>query len=427
MSVLTELGDLPEPDLAKVAPHRFRRLGDKVLATSEAGHWAFLSHDEYRDYLKGLGDAHPRFDELRVKGFLGHYLDFERLAAEAMEGSLLSWEGTRRFVLLLERGRQRMDCDVAREAVDFAFTVPGPAVVLEAACEDPAAAWPMARFIARYAAKRSDWNGRRSRVWLRTPNLPAASRAAEMAEHKLGLMLELDAAGKLPAGIAKFPEPRVVLRWIPKARDAAGWVKDLRAAGVGSVMLSPDGVSDVEGFGAFYAAFLDAALSDGPPLREEWAAAALRRLPPEGGRPREERGGPLPGVDVTGELCVAPWGELVAAERALDLPSDERGLYSLGAVGRTAWEELPDKQAVHAILAGAEGDHHPLCAQCAYKPACTVAPSRHQEGQGSFWGHLPTSAACAAAMAALDVIFLRLAETEPREALLGWADSWTLL
>ncbi|MBI5598009.1 MAG: hypothetical protein HY928_18155 [Elusimicrobia bacterium] len=434
MSLLTELPGLPAPDPAKVAPHRFRALGGRVLVVSEPGHWAFLTRAEYADYLRGLGDDHPRLDELRVKGFLAHYMEFDRLAADGLDSSLLGWEGTRRLVLLLARGRERMSPETARDAVDFAFSVPGPAVVLEAAAADPAACWPAARFIAEYAARRSAWNGRRSRVWLRTPERPSPAQVREMRGLGLGLLLELDAAG--PARLAAAPAAsgapasRALLRWRPGARPAAAWAAALRKAGYGSALVSPEAVcktADAPAFAAFYAEFLDAALSEGPALREEWAAAALRRLPPEGGRPREERGGPLPGTDLTGELCVAPWGELTLSERALDLPSDERGLHSLGVVGRTAWEELPGKDAVGAVLAALEGSHHPLCAQCVYRNACAVPPSRHQVLQGLFWGHLPTSPACRAAMGALDAVFTRLASDEPKDGLLAWADNWTLL
>lgn len=441
MSLLTELERLPAPETGRVAPHRFRALGGHVLAVSEPGHWAFLSPEEYREYLAGLPDAHPRFEELRVKGFLAHYFDFDRMAGDAMEGSLLSWEGARRLVLVLQRGRARMVPETAKDAVDFAFTIPGPAVSLELVCADPEAVWPTARFAAEYAARRAEWNGRRARVWLRTPSLPPAARADEFARAGLGLLLERDAADApaLGAAAARFseaaarraaPASRAVLRWSPKARSAALWAAALRAAGFGSALVSPEApgtLSQVPGFAAFYAAFLDAALAEGPALREEWAAAALRRLPPADGRPREERGGPLPGVDVSGELCAAPDGALYAAERALGMRGDADGAYSLGMLGTTAWEELAGKEGVRALLAAAEGDHHPLCSQCAYKPACTVSPSRHQAVQGTFWGNLPLSPACRSQMAALDAVFLRLADDSTRESLLLWADSWSLL
>lgn len=426
MSLLTELPGLPAPHPGKVAPHRWRVLGGKVLAVSEPGHWAFLTPAEYADYLRGLEDSHPRFDELRVKGFLGHYMEFDALAADAMEGSLLSWEGTRTHVVLLERDGKTMDPDRLRDVVDFAFTVPGPAVVLELVCEDPKAAWPLARFAARYARRRSEWNGRRSRVWLRTPSAPKA------AEPGLGLRVVFNAedsprAKAVPAG---DPPPRAILRWSPDAAKPAAWATALCKAGYGSVLVSPEDVrvvDDAPAFAEFYGEFLDALLADGPPLREEWAAAALRRLPPENGRPREERGAPPAGQDVAGELCYTPWGELLSSERALGLPADDRALYSLGAVGHTAYEELPGKDAVRALIAAAEGDHHPLCSQCAYKNACVVAPSRHAALQGRFWGHLPTSPACRAQMAALDAVFARLGDERRREGLLGWADTWTLL
>ena len=426
MSLLTELPGLPAPHPGRVAPHRMRVVDGKVLAVSEPGHWAFLTPAEYADYLRGLEDSHPRFDELRVKGFLGHYMEFDGLAADAMEGSLLSWEGTRTHVVLLERDGKTMSPDMLREVVDFAFTVPGPAVVLELVCEDPEAIWKTACFGARYARRRSEWNGRRSRLWLRTPVLP------KKAEPGLGVRLVLDAeaAPRLKAVPPQDPPPRALLRWSPGAERPAAWAAALRKAGCGSVLLSPEDVRVVDEapeFAAFYAAFLDALLADGPPLREEWAAAALRRLPPENGRPREERGAPPAGVDVAGELCFTPWGELLSSERALGLPADDRALYSLGAVGHTAYEELPGKDAVRALLAAAEGDHHPLCTLCAYKNACVVAPSRHAALQGRFWGHLPTSPACRAQMAALDVLFARLADEPRRETLLGWADNWTLL
>lgn len=441
MSLLTEVPGLPPPHPERVAPHRYRLVAGRVLAVSEPGHWTFLSPDEYKAYLGGIEDSHPRFEELRTKGFLAHYLDFDRLAADAMEGSLLSWEGSRRLVLLLQRGRSRMAPETVKEAVDFAVTVPGPAVVLELVCPDPEGVWPVARFAAEYAAKRADWNGRRSRVWLRTPVLPPAKRADAFARAGLGLVLELDAtaAPRLGAAAARFseaafsrgaPSSRAVLRWAPGSRPPAAWAAALRGAGIGSALVSPEApgaLAEVPEFAAFYAGFLDAALAGDPPLREEWAAAALRRLPPGDGRPREERGGPLPGIDVSGELCAAPDGTLSASERGLTMPDELRGAFELGVLGTTAWEELAAKEGVRALLAAAEGDHHPLCSQCAYKAACTVSPSRHQAVQGTFWGNLPLSPACRSQMAALDAVFSRLAVDSSREGLLSWSDSWSLL
>ena len=60
---------------------RWGRIAGRVLVTTDAGDWAFLSEQEFAALLAGqIGEGHPRFAELRAAGFLRDGLDADALA-----------------------------------------------------------------------------------------------------------------------------------------------------------------------------------------------------------------------------------------------------------------------------------------------------------------------------------------------------------
>ncbi|MFH1723459.1 MAG: hypothetical protein ABII00_02440 [Elusimicrobiota bacterium] len=445
-SKLTCLKELPKLDRRSVGPHRYRALGDKVLVTGDAGHYAFLSPGEYRAYLRGMDEGHPRFEELRLKGFIRHYMEFDLIASEALESSLLSWEGAKNHVVFLERGGVRMDPDTAREAVDFIFTVPGPVVQIEMVAGDVDACWPAVWLLVRYARRRAEWNSRLLRLWLRTgPEGPEPKKLKFLLDHSVGLRVAFDGAagpGRKPAWRRKvsearrraedMPMPRALLRVAARTTRPRAWVEHWKSLGCGSVRLAPSpellDEGRLEPFLDFYARALDRMIAEPEPaLREEWAAAFLRRVPPEAHLPREERGGPLPGHDVVGELAYSPEGGIFTNSNGLDLARKDMPVFKLGIVEKTAYEEFPDKDLVRLSLAALEGAHQPLCFHCAYKPYCAVAPSQNMLAQGSFWGQIPSSPHCAAQMGVLDILFERLKRPRSREVLLEWTHQWSYL
>lgn len=60
---------------------RFGRIGNHVVLTNDAGEFSQLTPAEFDAFLVGkVEEGHPRFDELRDRGFLRADLDLEEMA-----------------------------------------------------------------------------------------------------------------------------------------------------------------------------------------------------------------------------------------------------------------------------------------------------------------------------------------------------------
>lgn len=384
-------------------PHRSRRLGGRVLVVGDAGSWEMLSEAEHARWTAGLAAGDPLWPRLEEKGLLGHCLDFDRLGTQAADASF-GWSGPRTHVVVLSRGRLRMGPETARDVADFILSVPG---ALEVELEGAEAAWASAMFLVEYLHLRAEWGSRRLRVWCRAgPRGLSRPRTEDLA--RFGVRLRVvwrDPEG--PGAPAPSPLARAGAFFVGAAtRDPEGWAAAWTEAGLERVRIEPslDLLRRPDGprrFAEFYARALAAG------AREERADWVLRRVP--GPRPPEELAGPPPGTDVLAELAYDPEGRIHTSELALDVPG---GLLELGRAGRVSYEELPGREAVQACLAVAQGEHHPQCASCAYKPFCVLPVSANLALQGTAWGRAAESPLCAARMGAFDALFLRFSDVK---------------
>jgi len=186
-SRLPGLADPPMPDEKTVGPHAYRMLGDAVLVTGISGRWAMLSEEEYRTFAEGMAQDHPRWDELREKGLVRNFIGFEQISGEMLDTSLLAWPGPRVVIANVDG----MEVETARRVIDFIFTVPGPVVHLEIVTEDLKESWPVVWFLLEYGRKRSEWNGRLLRLWLRIPpSSPSSGIRKTLLAHKVGIRID---------------------------------------------------------------------------------------------------------------------------------------------------------------------------------------------------------------------------------------------
>lgn len=393
-------------DLDRVSPHNVRRLGSRVLITEDAGRCAFLSEAEYRDYLAGLSETHPRFSELQGKGFVKSELDFDALAAGVRGAGLLGWSGPSTHVLSLEAGGAVMTLETARLVVDFAFSSPGPQVTLELSCRSCEASWPVLWFIVQYARRRGEWARRPLFLILRCREKIAPERVEFLRGHGVTRRLVLDAAGPPVEGPAAFPAQRALCRVGPSAKEPAAWVDWLSREGFDSVRFVPPAGTFPAGlrrFLGFYAAALDRMIETAEVCRtaDEWAGALLSRAP-----------WALPGTDVLEELAYDPSGAIFSSEGGL----------ALGQAGRTRYEDLAAVPAVGAVLAACHAGNQPRCEQCVYKSFCTIPPALSHRLQGTVWGQTPASFSCALHMGILDIVFSRI----DSEKLLPLLNKWSV-
>jgi radical SAM protein with 4Fe4S-binding SPASM domain len=399
MNKLTAFEKPPKARAGAAAPHQFRLLGSRVLITDEHGRWALLTRAEHARLLAGLKPSDPLWPVLQRRGFLAEAFDFDAAARRQFERGLLSWKGPGSHVLLLDGAAGPMELDAARSIVEFVFRCPGPQLTLELVFTDAAAVWPVLWFIVQYARRKGEW-ARRPVFLIARGRTMSPEQADFLRSHGVTrcAILDLEGApdmGKAPA----FRAQRARARLGPGAAEPRAWAKWFEKWGFESVRLEPEASAGKSpaAFVAFYGEFLSWLLehAEEANLRDEWAMGLL------GGRLWN-----LPGTDVLEQLAYDAAGRVYTSEEA----AGGAGELRLGSVGELRYPDIARSAAANAVIAASHPDNQPLCAQCVYRPFCTVAPSVSQKLQGTPWGRTPESPACTVQMGILDHIFGRFVD-----------------
>jgi hypothetical protein len=416
VSRLTVLAGLPPADAKRVGPHSYRRLAGRVLATNEWGGRAVLSEDEYRRFLAGLDENDPLWAPLQAKGFVRSAFDFDAAAAEVARRSLASWRGPSTHAIFLERGGKLMSLETARACVDFVFSSPARPLTVELVAADAEAAWPCVWFAVQYARRRAEWARRPLFLVLRSRGGLSAERVEFLRGHAVTRRWEFDLDGPPDfSSSPAFPAQRALCAVGRGASDPAGWVDALTGWGLDSVRIFPSRELLFSGgaasFIGFYGAFIDRLVErgdEGGPI-EETAAAFLNGLAWN-----------LPGIDILEGLAYSPDGGVHSSEEGLALAESGRAAFRLGEAGALRYEDIASLDAARACLTAVVPDNQPMCSQCVYRSRCAVPASLSVGLQGSVWGDMVSSPACALNMALLDLLFSRLDDEKMGQLLSKW-------
>ncbi len=357
-----------------------------------SGAWALWDEKTYREWVLGRGAAPDGFDPASA-------------GARLAKASLLAWTGPSTHILVAAEDGSVMEPETAREAVDFASGASSPRLSFEIVAPDLGSAWPTVWLAVEYVQRRAEWSKRPARLTVRCEQIPSPSQAGYLESRGVDLRLALSADAP-PKRLPSRQAARVILSVGRGAADPGGWVRELAAAGVRSVLLEPPEPLTIRGLAAFMQFWRDAleamlALPEGG-LREERAAALL------GGRRWE-----IPGLDIIAELAYAPDGRILSSERAALAGGRVAKSLCVGEVGVSRFADLRKNSAVLACLSQALAETQPLCQQCVYGPRCAVGASRHLQQQGTPWGQTPSSLGCSLHMAILDLLFERLGGAHP--------------
>lgn len=378
------------------------------------GRALLLTAAEHAAFAAGLPKGDPLLQRLAAIGAVPGAADPGALARDEIASGRLNWAGPSTHVLLASVRGSSMSPDVAREAVDFAFSTPRPTLALEIVDED-GKGWPAAWLAIEYARRRAEWSGRGLALSFRTPAAPAAERAEFLRGQGVAVRAALLADGA-PASVRLFGAARARVVVGPDAREPEAWVEALSAAGTSGVdwVPSPAASRDVRA-ARRHAAFAARALSrmidshESSDLRDELAVALLA------GRPWE-----VPGVDVFETLAYGPDGMVYSSEEGWSLDGEARGAFRLGRVSAVRFQQLPSLPLAPALAIALTRESQPLCASCAYLSYCVIPPSVHFRAQRTLAGRLPDSPRCVIHMAVLDIVFSRLADEKCLKALGKW-------
>jgi His-Xaa-Ser system radical SAM maturase HxsB len=478
---------LSPPELAADSLGYFRwgQIAGKVLVTNDAGDWAFLSEAEHLDLLAGrIADGHPRFAELRGKGFLRDGLDLDALAGKIAQRNRHLRYGPRVHVVTLtsrgkrpglggdtgERSAVDMSAETAEKVVDLALQSTSPAVHfdLQADGGEPLLNFPVLRHLVEVARSRSQRSVGKALTFRVLSNFTALTE--EAAEWLIGNDVSVSTSLDGPASVHdwnrkwKGGSPHAdVVRWIEyfmrrytelgrdpqhrrvdalitvTRRTLEAWrevVDEYVARGVQTIHLRPLDRSRVDAttwstvgysldeYLAFYRRALDYIVElnrRGTELQERMASIFLTKI-----LTSEDAGV----VDIqspngagSGQIAYDVDGRIFPSDEArlIDVMGDS--FFELGNVGSTTIGELQRHPTVRAIAAASLLDSQPQCADCWNKPFCGFSPVRNFATQGDLIGQRPHCVECKEHMAVSTRLFELLADeasAETTEILKRW-------
>lgn len=153
---------------------RWGRIGNNVVLTNDAGEWSVLSDADFQVFLRGaLDEDHPKYSELRERGFVRRDLDLEEMARKIRRKRRYLGAGPHLAVMIttlrcnqscaychasrtdMHRTDTDMDIETARLAVDHAMRTPSPYLCFEYQGGEPTVNFDVIKFCVEYSREKN--------------------------------------------------------------------------------------------------------------------------------------------------------------------------------------------------------------------------------------------------------------------------------
>lgn len=484
------LGRLPGPsgiplERSSVAGLSFRALKGGVLLTNDAGFHADLSLKEFRRFLGGrLSEGEPLWRRLQTLGFVpGEHLPLSGLVAQFRQKNAFLWGAPALQIVVVtlrcnhkclychasvvpeERSDLDMTLETAKRTVDFIFSSPNPALVIEFQGGEPLINWPVIQFITRYARERNQREGRNLFVALVSNfSLMDEAKFRFLVDNQVSVCTSLDGPEALHNQnriFRKGSSYAEVVRWLERFQQAARPGPEGRARhfkpgalltttrysfahareivdtyvglGLDTICLRPmspigfarrvwDKIGYTPGeFMGFYREAMEHILEvnrGGGKLVERGAFLLLKKIlhyeDPGYVDLRSPSGGGLGvlGYNFNGDVFTGDEGRMLAQEG--------NELFRLGNVATHRYNEVIGSAVNRACALSSTLEAQPLCSQCAYRPYCGACPVFNVETQDSLWGRMPSNGRCETYMGLFDYLFEKLRDPAARRIFESW-------
>lgn len=469
-------------DETKVGPCNFRRMpksGD-YLVTNDIGSYVILKQPDFVAFMEGkLPEGTPLFEELKAKGFLREYLDFDALSKNWKERYAFLAEATGLHIIVvtlrcnqkcvycqvssvgMEKTELDMTLETADKVVDRIFETPNHGIMIEFQGGEPLVNWPVVQAIIEKAEKKNVTAKKNLTIGIvSNMSLMDDAKLAYLMEHKVTFCTSLDGPpevheqNRLWVGGTSYGE---TVKWWKKifqqtkrrryridglttiTRASLAHPKKivdeyirLGARGIYLRPLTPLGFAtktwEVIGytpdeFLAFYRDAMDYIIDLN--LRnkrrrffENMAKQFLTKiLLHEEPNNLDVRSPCGAGI---GQMAYNFDGSIYTCDegRMLSRMGDES--FRIGDVKSGSHVENMRHPAVRAVITASLLEGQPQCASCAYNPYDGVCPVYNYATQGDIVGRMHSNLRCHTHMGVLDYLFERIKDDEVKAVFERW-------
>jgi len=469
---------------------RFGRIGKHVVLTNDAGEWSQLTPGEFDAFLMGnVEDGHPRFEELRERGFLRADLDLDDMARKIRRKRRYLGHGPHLAVLIttlrcnqscaychasrtdMHRTDTDMSLETARLAVDHAMKTPSPYLCFEYQGGEPTVNFDVLKFCVEYSRERNKQEGKTlDHSVVTNMTYMNQERADWLVANKVLVCTSLDG----PESVHNANRP-----WTGKKAAAyesvVGWMKyfnnkyveqglDPELWHVDALMTSTK--RSLKAGNQIVDLYVDLGIRNIHirPLNpfgfatktwraigysmEEWLGYYERTLDyiielnKQGVQIMEGTAATFlkkmltpddPNfVDIrtpvgsgTGQICYGFDGSIFPSDEGRMVHGMGDSIFKIGDVYNTSFEEAVNHPTVRSIATASYLDTLPMCATCWNAPYCGVRPLHNYMQFGDLFAQRPLTGKCQQHMGIVGLLFKRLAN-DPDGAVASIFRRWTI-
>jgi uncharacterized protein len=467
---------------------RYGLVGGRMLLTNDAGEWHFLSEADFQSLLAGqIEPSHADHAALRDKGFIREGFEIDAFAERLRRKKSFVGQGPHLHIVLttlrcnqscrychasrtsMDRVDTDMSMETAKQVVDFAFQSTSPYLNFEFQGGEPTVNFPVLKYVVEYSREKNRTHKKLLEHSLVTNMTYMTEENANwLTENNVLVCTSLDGTEETHNWNRTWTSGNAqkdVVRWIhyfnerykQLGRDPRMWHVDALmtttrktfdtwkelidlylSLGIRNLHLrplNPYGFAlpswknigySMQEYLAFYEEALDYIIElnrRGIEVMEATAALFLVKiLTPEDPNYVDIRS---PTGAGTGVLAYNYDGRIFPADEARMLDAMGNGMFQIGKVGESSYEEVVRHPTVRSLSLASIQDSLPACHTCWNKPYCGVDPLDNYMVHGDIFGQRPLSPNCKEYYTVASLLFDRLAN-DPTGEIERIFRRWTL-
>lgn len=472
-------------DAAKVLPFRFRRLGNRVLVTGEAGGFVQLKAGDFQRFLKGRLRAGPTYREM-VRAGLIRDPKAERVLVERLRRRcehITQGPSLHIVILTLRCNQACVYCHASRKSpnargfdmsrataarvLDVVFQSPSPSLTIEFQGGEPSLNFDVLRFMVEEAYRRNE-TARRELYFSLVSNLSPLEPAQIdfLIDHGVMVCTSIDgpallhdrnrrlgrgsayqearrvmalfAEGYRRRGLdpslafvnalatvsrAALDQPEALVDEYVALGQKAVHLRPLNPFGMGYRVWQREGYSAQE-FLAFYRRALDHMIAlnrQGVEIMEKTASLMLTRILTDQNPNYMDLRSPCGAA--LGQLAYNHDGRVYTCDEGRMVGAMGDDIFCIGDVRRDDYATIIRHPGVRAMCVASCLEGLPGCSDCAYAPYCGVCPVYNYIMERDLVARAPLNDRCRIQMGIFNMLFERMQDPAVLKFFRKWTES----